>query len=251
MDLKRYRAGEREQVRIGSVLEMLPADVSLRTLEIGSRDCYMTQMLAERYAQVIALDLEKPQIDMANVLAMQGNLLNLPLKDNSVNLAVCTEVLEHIPSEHLQQACDELLRVSSKYVLVGVPYKQDLRVNATYCSCCAKENPPTGHLNTFDTARLEQLFAAANVKECVYVLPGDYKTNAFTYWLYGKCKFPFGSYQQEEVCVHCGAKLTRPKINPLQRLIACVGKVVEIAQNRLFKSRKVIWIHILFEKKEG
>ncbi len=48
-----------------------------------------------------------------------GDIYNLPFKDNSNDLVICTEVLEHL--EHPDLALKELVRVSKKYVALSVP----------------------------------------------------------------------------------------------------------------------------------
>jgi len=48
-----------------------------------------------------------------------GDIYNLPYKDNSFDLVVCTEVLEHLYRP--KKALTELKRISSKYVLLSVP----------------------------------------------------------------------------------------------------------------------------------
>lgn len=48
-----------------------------------------------------------------------GSIYSLPYKDNSFDLVVCTEVLEHLDDP--QKALSEVLRVSKKYILFSVP----------------------------------------------------------------------------------------------------------------------------------
>lgn len=48
-----------------------------------------------------------------------GDIYNLPYKDNSFDVVVCTEVLEHL--DNPQKALLELRRVSNKYMLLSVP----------------------------------------------------------------------------------------------------------------------------------
>ena len=49
----------------------------------------------------------------------KGDIYRLPYKDNSFDLVVCTEVLEHL--DNPRKAYKELVRVSRKYILVSVP----------------------------------------------------------------------------------------------------------------------------------
>ena len=49
----------------------------------------------------------------------KGDIYNLPYKDNSFDLVICTEVFEHLDDP--QKALSDILRVSSRYLLLSVP----------------------------------------------------------------------------------------------------------------------------------
>ena len=49
----------------------------------------------------------------------QGSIYELPYKDNSFDLVICTEVLEHL--EEPEKALKEILQVSKKYLIISVP----------------------------------------------------------------------------------------------------------------------------------
>lgn len=57
---------------------------------------------------------ERPHLDLK-----EGSIFDIKFKDNSFDLVVCSEVLEHI--EDPEKGLSELARVSSKYVLLSVP----------------------------------------------------------------------------------------------------------------------------------
>ncbi len=245
-DIKQYRRKEAEVQRVGSLMRMLPAD-AVEVLEAGCREGYITLKLAEKYPSVIALDLKLPQIYHPNVTCMQGDITVLPFKDGSFDLVVCTEVLEHIPPEKLGTACRELMRVSRRYLLIGVPYKQDLRVHAMKCIHCGTINPTTGHVNTFDEDLLKDLFKDMPLGTVEYPVTGVYKTNRLSYGLYKRFGFPYGSYEQEEPCIHCGLPLKKPHLNILARMVCLFAKGLEFLQNKTGPSKSPVWIHILWD----
>ena len=155
-DIARQRGTVREQLRIADLMSLTPK--GKRVLEIGARDCYLSRKLTALYPEVVALDLTKPEIDAPGITAVQGDVTGLRFADNAFDTVFCSEVLEHVPPEKLQQACNEIVRVASRYAVIGVPYRQDLRANRTHCLRCGAVNPTTGHLNRFDRQRLTALF---------------------------------------------------------------------------------------------
>lgn len=50
---------------------------------------------------------------------LTGDIYNISFKDNSFDLVICTEVLEHL--ENPEKALKELRRVTKEYVLISVP----------------------------------------------------------------------------------------------------------------------------------
>lgn len=64
-----------------------------------------------------AIDLGKKSYP--DILIKKGTIYELPYKDNSFDLVLCTEVLEHLKEPEV--ALKELIRVSKKYLVVSVP----------------------------------------------------------------------------------------------------------------------------------
>lgn len=54
-----------------------------------------------------------------HVKIKKGNIYELPYKDNSFDIIICTEVLEHL--EEPAKALEELKRVTKHYVILSVP----------------------------------------------------------------------------------------------------------------------------------
>ena len=54
-----------------------------------------------------------------SLLLKQGDIYQLPYKNNSFDLVVCSEVLEHL--KYPERALEEVVRVSNKYCLLSVP----------------------------------------------------------------------------------------------------------------------------------
>lgn len=247
MDLSEYRNSAREKERIGDLMGLLPSDVET-ALDIGARDGFISRLLAERLSQVTALDLERPAIDHDRIRCVKGDATALDFPDASFDLVFCAEVLEHIPPQLLGKACDELSRVSNRYVLIGVPYRQDIRMGRTTCRACGAKNPPWGHVNSFDENRLRGLFPSCAAVKRSFVGVADAGTNAISCLLMDMAGNPYGTYAQDEPCVHCGASLKAPpERNLLQKALTRAAFYARSAQAPFLKPHPN-WIHLLLEK---
>ncbi len=245
MDLQKYRESEQEQARIGDIFRLLPSG-RRSVLEIGARDGYLSRRLAERFDEVTALDLEKPAWELPRVTTVAGDVTQLQFPDNAFDSVLCTEVLEHIPA--LEQACRELMRVVRHEILIGVPFRQDTRLGRTTCSKCGKINPPWAHVNTFDEQRLNKLFPGVAIQAKSFVGTNNEITNPVSTMLMDWAGNPWGTYDQEEPCIYCGAKLVAPDG---RSAVSRVFSGIAARLNRLQASMSrphANWIHVVFSK---
>jgi Methyltransferase domain len=247
MDLTEYRNNSAEKARVGDLISLLPAaDESV--LDIGARDGFISRLLTSHFSKVTALDLEMPSIDHERIECVKGDITDLRFPDAVFNLVLCAEVLEHIPPHLLELACRELARVSQAHVLVGVPYKQDIRVGRTTCGACGKINPPWGHVNRFDEDRLSRLFPGFVVVKMSFVGETDIQTNWLSCLLMDAAGNPYGTYSQEEPCVHCGAKLSTPKERSLFQKVLTKAAFFALKAQKPFVKAHPNWIHLLLQK---
>lgn len=245
MDLQNYRNSEQEQTRIADIFRLLPQGRK-SVLEIGARDGYISRRLADRFAEVTALDLERPTFEYPRVTPVAGDVTKLQFANDTFDCVVCTEVLEHIPA--LEQACSELLRVARHEILIGVPFRQDTRVGRTTCAKCGNINPPWAHVNQFDEQKLSRLFSGAKIKEKSFVGTNHEVTNSVSTLLMDMAGNPWGTYDQDEPCIHCGAVLVAPNgRSALSRVYSGVAIRLTRLQT-MFAQAHPNWIHILFSK---
>lgn len=95
-------------------------------LDVGCGEGFVDQFLIKKNPQyrISGIDISPESIRLAKkrvpeLLARQGNVYNLSFKDNSFDLVICMEVLEHLDKP--QKAIKEIRRVSKKYCLFSVP----------------------------------------------------------------------------------------------------------------------------------
>lgn len=250
MDLTEYRTSSAEQQRTADLLHLMPTR-GRNALDIGARDGHFSRLLAERFDGVTALDLTEPSIDHPRIQCVKGNAARMQFPDGAFDFVFCAEVLEHVPPAALQQVCQEIERVCSQRILIGVPYKQDIRVGRTTCGSCGKPNPPWGHVNAFDEARIAKLFHRCRVEAVSFVGVNGAQTNWLSAALMDFAGNPYGTYDQEEGCVHCGNRLTLPpRRNPVQRVATKCAFWSRKATETFVKPRGN-WMHVVLHKRHA
>lgn len=246
MDLSAYRAKPAEQERVASLLRLLP-ERGERALDIGARDGFIAQLMADRFEEVVALDLQRPDVDHPKVRPVAGDATHLEFSTGHFDAVLCAEVLEHVPTASLPVVCSEMLRVCRGTVVIGVPNRQDLRYGKTTCNNCGLTNPPWGHVNRFDEARLLDLFRPAYPREVQFVGQTLERTNTVSSALLDFAGNPFGTWNQEEPCVHCGARLGRPTERGFpQRVATKIAVTLQVLQSKFTRPRGN-WLHAAFE----
>lgn len=242
-------SSESERARTADLMRMTPAGYR-SVLDAGAREGYYSRLLSERFEEVTALDLNPLQAGWGNgVRCVQGDLTRLPFPDNSFDVVFCSEVIEHVPA--VEKACSEIARVARHEILVGVPYRQDTRVGRTTCAKCGRNNPPWGHVNSFDEKRLEKLFHPLRVVQRSYVWTNRERTSFLASRMMDLAGNPWGVYDSQEPCGHCGAKLSPPtKRTAFQRLCGGSAFALNRIQQQFIKPRAA-WIHLLLKKERS
>ena len=247
MNCKNFVKSEKEKERIKDLLSIIPQKAS-SVLDAGARDGFISIALTDYFNSVTALDLEKPDIPHNRIICVKGDITCLQFLDNSFDTVLCSEVLEHIPSHLLKKACNELKRVTRHYLIIGVPYKQDIRVGRTTCYICGAVNPPWGHVNIFDEKKLNILFPDLSCKKMSFVGENNDHTNFISALLMDLAGNPYGVHTQAANCIYCGSKL---KIPPNRNLVQKICTKLAIYFNKfqsVFVKPHPNWINIVFKK---
>lgn len=242
-DFANYRETALESEREKSLLGLIGTGES--ALDIGTLDGHYARILKQRYQRVVAFDLV--QRDVPGCENVAGDVRSMKMfEDDTFDLVFCAEVLEHVPE--VERAAAEIKRVCRGRAVIGVPFKQDIRIGRVTCSACGKIAPPWGHINCFDEARLRSLFTGMAVESIAYTGESREHTNPIATALMDMGGNPWGVYESIQGCMHCGAKLVAPDKRSLgQKILSGIAVRMNNMQFAMTKPHGN-WIHIVVAK---
>lgn len=128
-------------------------------LDVGSGSSWLAEKLDKTENKVTSLDISiknvkmaKRKIDHEKHSQIVADSFNTPFKNNSFDIIVASEVIEHVvePDKFIESLM-ELLKPSGK-LIITTPYKEKLRFYL--CIHCNKKTPVHAHLHSFDEKKL-------------------------------------------------------------------------------------------------
>ncbi len=154
--LKVASVDAKESQRIRQTLELIPDEVR-SVLDAGCGDGRVTMALARGH-DVVGVDVSCNALNREARRSRVASVLTaLPFRDESFDLVLVSEVIEHIPADVLPQVLQELRRTAKKYVLITVPYRETLEDASVRCQCGFVFHK-WGHLKRYDERALVSLY---------------------------------------------------------------------------------------------
>jgi len=98
--------------QLREVLNKKPTSV----LEVGVGSGVVKNYLKQENITVTTVD-----IDASLSPDIVASITKIPLPEKSVDVAVCCQVLEHLPFEEVKIALQELRRIAKSYIIISVP----------------------------------------------------------------------------------------------------------------------------------
>lgn len=132
-DLSRYETSPEQRLRARVIASFIAPDTE-SVLDVGCGNGFVTRQLTA--GRVLGLDPSPEALERFEGESVLGSAEALPFDDRSFEAVVCAEVLEHLPQDVFVKAARELDRVARRAIVVGVPYRQDLRTGMRRCADC-------------------------------------------------------------------------------------------------------------------
>lgn len=156
---ERFWGTPRERMLVEQIMRAIPTGIK-SLVDIGCGDGYLLNIIraSRPHLNLYGLDFSHGRlIGIATgnnqVTLAEGTAEAIPIKNNSFDCVVCSEVLEHVSD--YRAAFGELIRISRRYLIITVPNEQaPLKI---FCPRCGFEHFFDGHMHTFSQNSIKDI----------------------------------------------------------------------------------------------
>lgn len=146
------------QLRIKFTSDYIPSNVT-SIADIGCGNGVFVNYLKENkpHLDIVAVDRSLTALKFVKTNKIEAAINDIPLNDISYDCVSCLEVLEHLPVPIYKQSLKELSRISKKYVIISVPFEEEIEANHNQCPSCKTIFNYDLHMRRYDADIIENL----------------------------------------------------------------------------------------------
>ena len=217
-------------------------------LDLGSGDGLIFNVLNNNGYNLFAFDISisaLQKIESKNVI--QGTANQLPFASNTFDLISACEVLEHIPGGLFKSVLNEIERVSRKYILITVPYRENLEINFARCQACGCIFNGAYHVRSFKKKDLEPLFdnfKCIRIYRIVNVLNPD-RTVSFELFIRHHLAKDYLYYGPSVKCPLCLSAINN---KPGRNWCGWIAAGMRYIYRFLYRKKNTLWYMAVFKK---
>jgi SAM-dependent methyltransferase len=141
---------------VRALLDLWPEQAAT-ALDVGCGDGKLTALLArETQTAIVGLDSSLEALSRLQTPGVRGDAQKMPFEDGRFDLVYSTDTLEHLPDAEEGAAWGELFRVASKWVMVAVPFREELLDATARCKSCGQPYHVNWHQRSYDIPDLHR-----------------------------------------------------------------------------------------------
>ena len=126
------------QQRLANSLQGLVPDGVRTVLDFGCGDGKVTGPLQSEGRTLLGLDNAATALELCSFPCVQADLRRLPIRARSVDMAVTTDVFEHLDDGLEAQAREALFGSADRFAAVAVPFRENLLDGTARCGHCGR-----------------------------------------------------------------------------------------------------------------
>ncbi len=235
--------------RIDVVTDIIPRDLAT-LLDVGCGKGEIVDHLAStgRFRLTVGTDPSLVAMSYVTTARAVAMLPCLPFRNRSFDLVMCMQVLEHLDDGLHARAIGEIQRVANRYVLLGVPYRENLLTKTCLCAECGKTSQADGHLRAYDEGLMARLLPQFVLRQTK--LTGVVQARQTDLAMKLRHKVARAYYVPDLfACPWCGSTRASPSAGYRPRFIRIAVGVVNRAIQLTRKKLMPYWSICLYERK--
>lgn len=229
---------EGNKIRVQQTIDSIPLDV-VKLADIGCGNGVFIKKLMDLKPNIITTGIDRSSEALKYVPGDNkiADITNLPFESNSFDCVTCLEVIEHLNVNDYKVALNELSRISSKYIIIGVPFEEKIQNNLACCPKCHSTFNRDLHLQSFNIEKLENLFSIFKLIKFINVVKSSEILGISHFHriknMFDKNKLGFES----PICIICGYKNDSFKLDINKNRLVKNG-VLKSSRKNIFKGIK-------------
>ena len=158
--------------RYAATIALLPPP-PCAVLDVGCGTGVLVDVLGELGYQAFGIDINPAAMEGMSMPHRVGGIDAIPEEDQSVDVVLANEILEHLRIGVYEAGIRELARVARQRVVITVPNAESLAASSTRCPYCGCMYSAHGHVRRFDRTHLPALIPSFSLSHSGEV--GPYK----------------------------------------------------------------------------
>lgn len=245
-----------DEIRINKLTKLIAKLSPSNLVDVGCGNGLLLNHIKESCIidpdSLLGVERSSSAIKHVKTKKIQASIDEIPLENNSFDLVTCCEVIEHLPIDIYEKGLRELARVARKFILVSVPYNEDLVKNLNVCPKCQTRFNPEYHVRSFNEGTIMALFDEMDFKivETGFIEVEKFKfSNLIGFLRNGNKPTPIASHT---ICPMCGynenykiKQQEKNKIEPIKKL-----SFLEVIKNVWPRKTRKRWIYGVYQKVE-
>ena len=190
-------------------------------LDVGCGSGLVAERLA-RHHRVVGIDLSREALCRVKVPCVMSPVDALPFADQSMDLVLISNVLEHLPKAMLQRAVREVSRVAKNHILVVSPYREYLALGEVKCTGCGLVYHMNDHLRSVGLEDLDGWFSGTFTRCAITFWGSPWLRYEPRLWNLRQELGDGWSHYRHAMCPSCGRPpepLSDEAVNPVQRTL--------------------------------
>ncbi|MEW5736087.1 MAG: class I SAM-dependent methyltransferase [Thermodesulfobacteriota bacterium] len=234
-----HSEGVSGEARVPATIALVPREAA-SVLDLGCGDGTMLSLLPGGLRKTGCDPSFSALKKVAGAARVQAAADGLPFADRSFDLVMLSEVLEHIPEEEYRQSLAEIMRVADRFILISVPFREDLNRKMARCPGCGMVFHLDLHRRSYGPDELSGLFPEFYERACRFSGPREKNAHPLV-WKIRRGVGGRYEWQPGTVCPGCGARLQGP---PRRSLVSVATSVAAQWTGQAHAK----WVSVLFER---